>query len=209
MRFLRATLAAATRFSDLPQSRPSRSRTRCSWPAMNRHSGLLQGDHVFTTGLYRAICFDSTHWQRTLATRLWLENGDCSGDRVLLSDYHKGQKQSADRHSRRCQRKRARHHFRAGRACHHNECVARRRLSGAASSRTAAKVECPKEPSPSLEAQSKGHLNRIMMPHITAHGTNSMRVKRHSLPIIAILDVSERTLWLDVRMGRIYRHGIT
>jgi outer membrane protein assembly factor BamB len=59
--------------------------------AGNEPALSLQGDHVFTKGLYRAICFDrrtgKERWQRALVGE-WkmLEN------RVLLSDYDKGQK---------------------------------------------------------------------------------------------------------------------
>jgi outer membrane protein assembly factor BamB len=59
--------------------------------AGNEPALSLQGDHVFTKGLYRAICFDrrtgKEQWQRALVGE-WklLEN------RVLLSDYDKGQK---------------------------------------------------------------------------------------------------------------------
>jgi outer membrane protein assembly factor BamB len=70
---------------------PSFEVTQTLQLAGNERSLSLQGEHVFTKGLYRAICFDrrtgKERWQRTLVGEWKL-----LGDRVLLTDYDKRQK---------------------------------------------------------------------------------------------------------------------
>ena len=70
---------------------PSFEVTQTLQLAGNEPALSLQGDHVFTKGLYRANCFDrrtgKERWQRALVGEWKL-----LGDRVLVSDYDKRQK---------------------------------------------------------------------------------------------------------------------